>query len=71
MLLKPMSGKSADNLRAAIGSIIHMPVPIEKTLETTLTNLPSMDNLDIVVSSTTRAGIKRSDVVDMQKVFSV
>ena len=49
--------------------MIHMPVPINETLDYTRSVLPSMDNVDIVVTSKTNAGLQNSQVVSMPRVY--
>lgn len=67
--LKPYGGcKDVDLVRASRGSCIHLPMPLQGTIDHTLSTLPSTEGLKILVESTTKSLNVHRTVVDVQKV---
>lgn len=54
--------------KAIVGTVMHMPNPVSKTVNHVLELLPSGKDLNILVDTETRSGLKRQQIVDMGKV---
>lgn len=52
------------------GSILHLPMEIEKTVNHVIENLPSAEGLSIIVNTAPASVVKKMLKVDMTKVNS-
>jgi len=56
------------SVRAAQGSILFLPVPIEQTIEHVIQKLPSDYNMNIIVEGTTRYKFSKGVLCNVEKV---
>lgn len=54
-------------MRASKGSVMHMPVPIENTLDHVIDTLPSMHNMEIKVVDNSKYNLLQD--VSIKKVY--
>jgi hypothetical protein len=66
--LKPYGHRKGDLVRGSQGCCIHLPIPIQGTINHTLNTLPSTDRLRIVVEAQTKNLKIHRKVVDVPKV---